>query len=170
MWSHIDSRGLDWNAGAFSECVLKTNEMPRQRRPMKTCFYLLMVTLLLGCNARRTSTGLNDARVSKLLTGRWTFGLTNDEGMQLSGHVIYQTNGSAIWRGTMSKMSGNVEVFEFTGLWRVQDGFLCTRATGAAFPYIVPQQEFQDQLLAVSDTEFKYRTVDGFVDTRHRLR
>lgn len=105
-----------------------------------------------------------DDDLTHKLTGTWEYSYTNPvKHAAVCLFSIYETNGAALWHGTMIKDGEELPTANAAGIWQVEKGCLFTTITNIDQKGVPINKESRDEIVFITDSEFIFRDDHGVV-------
>jgi hypothetical protein len=134
----------------------------------KTALWILAFWLLacLGCGAASPPPPLKftDAEVSEKLAGKWQE--TGDSGGIVTNE--FTKDGNYRSEGVEKRPQGETK-FVISATWKVEGGMLTYTIESSKPKFYEAGDTLEEKVLAIDEREFKYRDVNGKVQTMVRL-
>ncbi|MFN0017272.1 MAG: hypothetical protein ACKVP0_03370 [Pirellulaceae bacterium] len=138
-------------------------------RPLHPRTFLWLATLLasvcLGCggSTRPLPPTLTDAQITERLVGKWQE--TGDAGGLVSNE--FTKEGKYRSEGVEKRPHGETK-FVITASWKVAGGMLTYTIESSKPAFFKPGETLEEKVLSIDGREFKYRDVNGKVQTMER--
>lgn len=125
---------------------------------------LLMAYLALFAGCPSSSVKLTDAEVTQKLVGKWRE--TGDTGGVVTN--VFTPNGKYICEGVEPRPGGETKL-AITATWKVTGGMLIYTIEQSQPRYYKPGETLEEKVVSIDERQFKYRDVNGKIQTMDRL-